>query len=109
MCYNRHQDPFEDYKKRLARKLAHQSGESTASAPSEAEKRRTDIASSGNWFGENIRDASRPSGGSSGATGVGKYLNLKRPREVATVASGVVTADEPSKKRKVGWGDFSNW
>ncbi|KAG8818445.1 Peptidyl-prolyl cis-trans isomerase cyp8 [Serendipita sp. 401] len=104
-----HADPFEDYKQRLAKKLAHQAQESALLAPSAAKHKRTIADESGNWFGEAIKGAAantRGEGSGSGSgSGVGKYL--KRAREDS--ASGTAPQDEPSKKRKMGWGDFSGW
>jgi hypothetical protein len=74
-------------------------------APSESDKRRADVANAGNWFGESIKGNSVSNDGLSVGTGVGKYL--KRSREISTTEP--VIADEPSKKRKTGWGDFSGW
>ncbi len=58
-----------------------------------------------NWFGvrlgvEGVLDTTK---GISDLDGVGKYLNLKRPGQATT------TATEPSKRRKLGFGEFENF
>jgi peptidyl-prolyl cis-trans isomerase-like protein 2 len=87
----------------LAKKLAHQSQSSTVLALPEAEQKKVAAAGTGNWFGENLKAEGAANGSSSGG-GVGRYL--KRTRETLPDA---VPADEPSKKRKTGWGDFTGW
>lgn len=82
--------------------MAHQSQSSTVLAPLETEQKKADDTGS-NWFGESLKSAG-VANNSDTAGGVGKYL--KRARETAADASAM---DEPSKKRKVGWGDFSGW
>jgi len=101
-----HQDPFEDYKVRLAKKLA-KKAEAQSSAgiqQATAEKKAGDGI---NWFGvklgaESALDTTTTGAGRSGVGGVGKYLNLKRPTEAAA-------AIEPVKKRKLGFGEFENF
>jgi peptidyl-prolyl cis-trans isomerase-like protein 2 len=73
--------------------------------PSESDKRRADVANAGNWFGESIKGNGVSNSGSSVGTGVGKYW--KRSRETSTTEPAIT--DEPSKKRKTGWGDFAGW
>jgi len=105
------QDPFEEYKKRLAKKLAHQSQTSTTLAPSETEQRKAGVEGTVNWFGEAVGpkalNSPAPSigSGASGGAGVGKYL--KRAREAP--ATSETADDRNSKKRKVGWGNFEGW
>ncbi|KIM34155.1 hypothetical protein M408DRAFT_91365 [Serendipita vermifera MAFF 305830] len=102
-----HQDPFEEYMQRLAKRLERQSQASATSA-SDAERKRTSGAGTGNWFGETIKAAGSTAGATENTgSGVGKYL--KRARE--TPVNAAVPVDEPShKKRKAaGWGDFSGW
>jgi peptidyl-prolyl cis-trans isomerase-like protein 2 len=58
-----------------------------------------------NWFGVRLGAESgsdTTTMGRSGAGGVGKYLNLKRPTQAAA-------ATEPGKKRKLGFGEFENF
>lgn len=63
-----------------------------------------------NWFGVKIgagaADAVLGSNGNEG-TGVGKYLDLKRPREEPTGRLDGVP--ETKKRRQVGFGDFEGW
>ncbi|CAG7847412.1 Peptidyl-prolyl cis-trans isomerase-like 2 {ECO:0000305} Short=PPIase; {ECO:0000250/UniProtKB:Q08752}; {ECO:0000250/UniProtKB:Q13356}; AltName: Full=Cyclophilin-60; AltName: Full=Cyclophilin-like protein Cyp-60; AltName: Full=Rotamase [Serendipita indica DSM 11827] len=107
-----HADPFDDYKRRLAKKLAHQQQSASSSSLaasaslSEAERKKAEAERAGNWFGEVIKPSSSAANGSSGGggSGVGKYLQLKRPRE-----GGGQDVGSETKKRKVGWGDFSGW
>lgn len=97
-----YQDPFEDYKARLAKKLAHKAdGDKVASAHTNARPKESDNL---NWFGDKVGVGSTKSEVASQA-GVGKYLNLnlKRPLDVASSASG------GQKKRKAGFGDFEGW
>jgi peptidyl-prolyl cis-trans isomerase-like 2 len=105
MLYS-YQDPFEEYKVRLAKKLAKKAeAQNPASArPTTAEQKPGDGM---NWFGVKLgaEDAANAVGGGSGLAGVGKYLNLKRPPP--TVATATV-AEHP-KKRKIGFGEFENF
>ena len=104
---NSHQDPFEDYKVRLAKKLA-KKAEAQSSAGTQqatAEKKAGDGV---NWFGvklgaESAPDTTTTGTGRSGVGGVGKYLNLKRPTEAAAALT------EPAKKRRLGFGEFENF
>lgn len=97
----RYQDPFEEYKTRLAKKLAKraqaQQNGSTQTAPEKTQK--DDM----NWFGVKVGSTAATEGEAAG--GVGKYLNLKRPQE----SPGSMGVDDPKKKRKIGFGDFSGW
>ena len=91
----RYQDPFEDYKQRLAKKLARKNESEDASKSTTASTTKEDV----NWFGVKVgSETSAPAGG---VSGVGKYLNLKRPATSAPV--------EASKKRKLGFGNFDNF
>jgi peptidyl-prolyl cis-trans isomerase-like protein 2 len=95
-----YQDPFDDYKVRLAKKLAKQAEaqNSVSTQPATAEKKPGDGM---NWFGVKLgEDVS--GGDGSGLGGVGKYLNLKRPPQTAAVA-------EHPKKKKTGFGEFENF
>ncbi|KAJ4486002.1 cyclophilin-like domain-containing protein [Lentinula aciculospora] len=91
-----YQDPFDEYKTRLATKLAKRAEGPKIVKP---EKKEGDDI---NWFGVKV--------GSEGSVndkiiggGVGKYLNLKRPQ----AATGI--SEEPLKKRKLGFGNFESW
>jgi peptidyl-prolyl cis-trans isomerase-like protein 2 len=97
-----YQDPFEDYKIRLAKKLAKkaeaQNPTSTQSAT--AEKKPGDGMT---WFGVKLgTEGTMGTGEGSGLGGIGKYLNLKRPAQAAAVI-------DPPKKRKLGFGEFENF
>ncbi|KAF9015487.1 cyclophilin-like domain-containing protein [Cyathus striatus] len=93
-----YQDPFEEYKMRLAKKLARRAETESGQATSIPEK-KDEI----NWFGEKVGSGNTSLGSNAGTGGVGKYLNLKRP-----VQSAMTGASE-TKKRKTGFGDFEGW
>lgn len=94
-----YQDPFEDYKTRLAKKLAKRA-EGETRGPVEEKKDEV------NWFGVKVgSDNSALSLGEKGGGGVGKYLSLKRPQKsIETTA-----ADDAKKKRRIGFGNFEGW
>jgi peptidyl-prolyl cis-trans isomerase-like 2 len=96
------QDPFEDYKARLTKKLARKAeAEQNAKTQIVPEKKGDDV----NWFGMKVGTGNAAI--ETGRTGgVGKYLNLKRPMEGTTVGG---PRDEGKKKRKIGFGDFEGW
>ncbi|KAH9004333.1 cyclophilin-like protein [Lactarius hatsudake] len=97
-----YQDPFQDYKVRLAKKLAKKA---EAQSPASTQQATTEKkAGDGmNWFGVKLgaESALDITTEVSGIGGVGKYLNLKRPAQA--------TAAEPVKKRKLGFGEFENF
>lgn len=107
----RYQDPFEDYKARLARKLARQA-ESDANGAEVKDGVDVKLKDDVNWFGVKLGSDGQ-SKISSGAAGVGKYLNLasgaakKRPFE-PQVAMNEVDEDY-KKRRKIGFGNFDSW
>ncbi|KAF9076166.1 cyclophilin-like domain-containing protein [Rhodocollybia butyracea] len=90
-----YQDPFDEYKARLAAKLAKRAEGPKVTKP---EKKEGDEI---NWFGVKVGSEAPVNDKVEGA-GVGKYLNLKRPQTS-------VPAEEPSKKRKLGFGNFDSW
>ena len=94
-----YQDPFEDYKTRLAKKLAKRAEGETRGA---VEEKKDEV----NWFGVKVvSDNSALTLGEKGSGGVGKYLSLKRPqRSIETIV-----ADEAKKKRRIGFGNFEGW
>lgn len=97
-----YQDPFDDYKVRLAKKLAKkaEAQNSASTQPAAVEKKPGDGV---NWFGVKLgaEGAKSTAGGDSGLGGVGKYLSLKRPPPTAAVVE--------NKKQKLGFGDFENF
>ncbi|GLB36038.1 putative cyclophilin type peptidyl-prolyl cis-trans isomerase/CLD [Lyophyllum shimeji] len=95
-----YQDPFDDYKKRLANKLAKRAQAKEGTEAKAVEKEADDI----NWFGVKVGTESVAAGSEQG--GVGKYLNLKRPIGGSAISAGM---DESKKKRKIGFGDFEGW
>ncbi|KAG8940531.1 Peptidyl-prolyl cis-trans isomerase cyp8 [Tulasnella sp. 424] len=109
----RYQDPFEEYKKRVANKIQKQA-ESLSGSKSGAtgEKAKDNL----NWFGEKIGTSSKAGPAS---VGVGKYLKGGGPpaaassvigkRTTAAVADMGVGIDDKKKKRKMGFGDFDSW
>ncbi|KAF7339562.1 Cyclophilin-type peptidyl-prolyl cis-trans isomerase [Mycena sanguinolenta] len=95
-----YQDPFEEYKTRLAKKLARKAEAGNPTEKTSQKKEGDDI----NWFGVKVGSGDSAFGTTTGG-GVGKYLNLKRPRE-AVADPG---ASDSKKKRKTGFGSFDNW
>ncbi|KAJ8083902.1 cyclophilin peptidyl-prolyl cis-trans isomerase Cyp8 [Marasmius tenuissimus] len=99
-----YQDPFEDYKKRLAKKLARREANQNGTTVSKVPEKTVDDTT--NWFGLKIGgDGTTSTNGGVTGGGVGKYLNLKRPQ----AEGGAFGLDEPKKKRKLGFGDFEGW
>ncbi|KAB5590664.1 hypothetical protein CTheo_5888 [Ceratobasidium theobromae] len=97
-----YQDPFEEYKKRLARKLEHQA----ENADPNKKRRVETLEDTMNWFGQKIGEANTKGDISGG--GVGKYLKLDAPKATASVKSEAGSG-EGKKKRKLGFGNFDNW
>ncbi|EUC56374.1 peptidyl-prolyl cis-trans isomerase, cyclophilin-type protein [Rhizoctonia solani AG-3 Rhs1AP] len=92
-----YQDPFEEYKARLARKLEHQS------QSADPKKRRAEtLEDSMTWFGQKVGEQPKADVGQGG---VGKYLKLDAPVSAPKSAGG----DAGKKKRKLGFGNFDNW
>ena len=109
----RYQDPFEEYKTRLAKKLAKKAqavagGDAAAKAAVE-EKQKKD-SDDVNWFGLKV-GTERSGFGATGATGtgVGKYLGVKRPLDSSSTVVAAGSLDEGRKKRKLGFGEFEGW
>lgn len=104
-----YQDPFEEYrtrlKKKLERKAEAERGGDSATGNSKEKKDNDDV----NWFGVKLGLHKQAGAGLNGsaASGVGKYLNLKRPLE--TSSSVAVEGEEGKKKRKIGFGNFDSW
>ncbi|KAF5384974.1 hypothetical protein D9615_001421 [Tricholomella constricta] len=97
-----YQDPFDDYKKRLANKLAKRAQSNQGTHQKPAEKKENDDI---NWFGVKV-GADSVAAGSDKTGGVGKYLSLKRPQGALGAGAGL---DDAKKKRKIGFGDFEGW
>ncbi|KAG7450638.1 peptidylprolyl isomerase-like protein 2 [Guyanagaster necrorhizus] len=99
-----YQDPFEEYKTRLTKKLAKRAEtEQYGNSQKASEKEGDDI----NWFGKRVGTNSTIFESGDTGTGVGKYLNsAKRPSEPPGNGGGV---DEVKKKRKIGFGNFEGW
>ncbi|KDQ30908.1 hypothetical protein PLEOSDRAFT_1036229 [Pleurotus ostreatus PC15] len=98
-----YQDPFEDYKKRLAKKLAKRA-ESEQAGDKRTQKREGDDI---NWFGIKVGADGKAGGPGGVGGGVGKYLNTaKRPLGGGLADIG---GDDAKKKRKIGFGDFEGW
>ena len=100
-----YQDPFQDYKDRLAKKLARKA-ESAAGV-----KPKATPSDNLTWFGTRVGAAGAgKDGGAAGTSGVGKYLvtaGVKRPAEVVEPAAARTV--EQQKKRRLGFGDFEGW
>jgi len=98
-----HQDPFETYKTRLAKKLARR-------AEANNEGSNTSQTSAGdkiNWFGVKVGTGDELSGSMTSA-GVGKYLNNKRPLEPEGTNKDLQPEDSKKRKR-MGFGNFESW
>ena len=94
-----YQDPFEDYKTRLAKKLAKRA-EGETRGP--VEEKKDEI----NWFGVKVgSNNSTLTLEENGSGGVGKYLGLKRPQR----SSETTVAHDAKKKRRIGFGNFEGW
>ena len=108
--FHSQQDPFDEYKARLNKKLAHQtqSKDGSATSPTERKKERDDV----NWFGVKIGTDNTIFGGG-GGSGVGKYLNVnsanKRGRDSGAANNGADVDEDSKKKRKTGFGNFDGW
>ncbi|KAL0951346.1 hypothetical protein HGRIS_008050 [Hohenbuehelia grisea] len=98
-----YQDPFDDYKKRLAKKLARKA-EAERGGDKPAEKKQGDDI---NWFGVKVGE-STPAPGAAGG-GVGKYLNLAGTKRTLETTRPAPAADDSKKKRKIGFGEFDGW
>ena len=91
-----YQDPFEDYKTCLAKKLAKRA-EGEIRGPVEEKKDEV------NWFGVKVgSNNSALTLGEKGSGGVGKYLSLKRPQS----SNEITVADDAKKKCRIGFGNF---
>ena len=105
-----YQDPFEEYKTRLKKKLERkaEAERGEGSAPGDSKQKKDDDV---NWFGVKLgldkKTGVRSNGSALG--GVGKYLNLKRPLETSGSVGAGVEDDDGKKKRKIGFGNFDNW
>ncbi|KAF8213161.1 cyclophilin-like domain-containing protein [Mycena galopus ATCC 62051] len=97
-----YQDPFEEYKTRLAKKLARraEAAQNNPADKASQKKEGDDI----NWFGVKVGSGDSAFGTTAGG-GVGKYLNLKRTQEAVADSGG----SDSKKKRKTGFGSFDNW
>lgn len=105
---HRYQDPFEEYKTRLAKKLAKRAeAEQTGATQNKAAKKQEgdDI----NWFGVKVGTPAPALASGTVGGGVGKYLNLKRPSDAIATGVGHVNVEDGKKKRKIGFGDFDGW
>ena len=103
-----YQDPFEDYKTRLAKKLARKA---EGGEKNDTEAKESNKVDSINWFGVKLaKESGTASHAAPGSGGVGKYLNLKRPRGVKD-EKAVVDLDDSKdgKKHKIGFGEFEGW
>lgn len=102
-----HQDPFDDYKARLAKKLARR----TESGADEAKPVVKKPGDDSNWFG--VRVGTGQSVVSNGDTekSVGRYLGVKRQLEEWQPPEDVASEmfDGGKKKRRTGFGNFDNW
>ncbi|KAI9461809.1 cyclophilin-like domain-containing protein [Boletus coccyginus] len=98
-----HQDPFETYKTRLAKKLARQA-EANNERSKTSQKAPDDNI---NWFGVKVGATDEFSSNASSA-GVGKYLGNKRPLALEG-DDKALPAEESKKRKRLGFGDFEGW
>ncbi|KIY63720.1 cyclophilin-like protein [Cylindrobasidium torrendii FP15055 ss-10] len=99
-----YQDPFQEWKKRLDKKLAKRAG--GGDGPKE-----TKVGDDMNWFGTRV-GTEGVLGGDVGKGGIGKYLGnavAPAPAAAAAVKRPAPAAEEPKKKRKTGFGNFEGW
>ena len=103
------QDPFDDYKKRLAKRLEEKAKDPSQKGAKDKNAKGDDTV---NWFGEKIGAAKTTpmSGpGASNGSGVGKYLNVNAKRP----ASGLSAVDNvqpgTKKPKQMGFGNFDAW
>jgi peptidyl-prolyl cis-trans isomerase-like 2 len=104
----RYKDPFEEYKTRLAKKLAKRAeAEQDASTPKVPQKKEGDDI---NWFGVKVGKGSEATGTWAVGGGVGKYLNSNSAkRSLEGGQSGELHGEEDAKKRKLGFTNFDTW
>ncbi|KAG8219719.1 hypothetical protein J3R82DRAFT_687 [Butyriboletus roseoflavus] len=95
-----HQDPFETYKTRLAKKLARRA-EAISEEPKISQKLPGDNI---NWFGVKVGRGDGSSGSTPGA-GVGKYLGSKRPLELEGVNKDL-PIEESKKRKRLGFATY---
>ncbi|KAJ7071139.1 cyclophilin-like domain-containing protein [Mycena amicta] len=91
-----YQDPFQEYKDRLAKKLARK--KEAELGDTAAQKKEGDDM---NAFGVKLGSGNSVFGAAASG-GVGKYLNLKRPSEA-------LGGSEKKKQRTTGFGSFEHW
>lgn len=114
-CEVSYHDPFEEYKQRLARKLAHRAeAEKSGGGVDAVKKKESGTNDDVNWFGTRIGGGDAAFGGKGSTGGVGRYLNVsgKRLRDEGTPAAsggGGDVGQETKKKKKLGFGDFEGW
>jgi len=91
------QDPFEDYKARLKRKLERQAERAEEKKLGPKEVDRT------TWFGTKLGEKDRALDLS--GVGVGRYLKRAAPEDAPKAEVG----GEKKKQKTLGFGDFSSW
>ncbi|KAF8647909.1 hypothetical protein AX16_006441 [Volvariella volvacea WC 439] len=101
-----YQDPFEEYKTRLAKKLAKRAEAEERSQNPEAGKLAQEKQDDVNWFGVKVGTGQSAFGSGNAGGGVGKYLSsaLTRPFDPSDAP-----AEPATKKRKIGFGNFEGW
>lgn len=107
------QDPFEDFKKKLAEKLARRD-QSEEAQRKRAEKQAAREKDRTTWLGTHLGDKSESTAQrderkrKADEAGVGKYLNAassaKKP-----AAAPIEFGGEKKKRKPGGFGDFSGW
>jgi peptidyl-prolyl cis-trans isomerase-like protein 2 len=105
------QDPFEDYRKRLAAKLAkHDTSEAALAARAEKRAKRENDRTT--WLGTNLGEKGQKRPREEDVGGVGKYLaaSAKPPTTEADIPASSSFGVEAKKQKKLGsFGNFSNW
>ena len=111
LAFNSYKDPFEDYKTRLAKKLARRAeAEAEAQQPNKdkkAGKEGDDV----NWFGVKVGTGSGAATTPVVGGGVGKYLNAsKRTLEQSSESPPELVVPNTKRKKRFGFGsDFEGW
>lgn len=102
-----HQDPFDDYKARLAKKLARR----TESGADEAKPVAKKPGDDSNWFGVRVGTGQSVASNADTEKSVGRYLGVKRQLEEQQPPKDVASEmfDGGKKKRRIGFGNFDNW